>query len=197
MPTAYIHQPGSRVRLVSERLEVHGRDEETGRDGLLREIPIRDLDRLILREGTQISSEALAALLRADVPVSIMGWNGRFIGAFNPPLNAHGLWRLRHYQLALDLMEPFRSVLVEALALDLFSHGMLGAGDFEPHEGGIYLADSGRRTYLLQYERRMERQFLSEHAGHRTTLRAQLEAQGTTFKAALEVPKKFEPFLMN
>jgi CRISPR-associated protein Cas1 len=335
MPTACILQTGSRVRLVSERLEVHGPNEETGRDELLRTIAIRDLDRLILREGAQISSEALAAILRASIPLSIMGWNGRFLGAFHPPVNAHGLWRLRHYQrsleadfalamggriiaakiynqrrviqrlaanrgqtlaadlghleallahagrsrsidelrgvegastaryfqtwatflpeafpferrstrpphnavnacisfgatllyheavaflhahgldpalgllhatedgrwsLALDLMEPFRPVLVEALALDLFSHGMLGAGDFEPHDGGIYLADSGRRTFLLQYERRMERQFLSEHAGHRTSLRSELEAQATLFKAALEDPARFEPFLMN
>ncbi len=335
MPTACIHQAGCRVRLTSERLQVHGRNEQTGHDELLREIPIRDLDRLILREGAQISSEALAAMLRAEIPVSLMGWNGRFLGAFQPTLNAHGLWRLRHYQrvlepefalamsgriiaakiynqrrvlqrlaanrewhldpdlahlqallahagrahsidelrgvegastaryfqtwagflpesfpferrstrppqnavnacisfgasllyqetvaflhahgldpalgllhttengrwsLALDLMEPFRPVLVEALALDLFSHGMLGAADFEPHEGGIYLAGNGRRTFLLQYERRMERQFLSEHVDHRTTLRAQLEAQATSFKTALETPDRFEPFLMN
>jgi CRISPR-associated protein Cas1 len=336
MPTACIHAAGSRVRLVSERIEVHGRDETTGlADALLREIPIRDLDRLILREGVQISSEALAALLRARVPVSLMEWNGRFLGAFHPASQAHGRWRLRHYQrtldaefalqmsgrivaakiynqrrvvqrlaanrgvslapeldrmqailaqcsrcasldelrgtegaataryfqlwagflpeafpferrstrpphnpvnacisfgatllyqeavafihahgldpalgllhttddgrwsLALDLIEPFRPVLVEALALDLFSHGMLGAADFEPHDGGTWLSDRGRRTFFLQYERRMERQFMSESAGHRTTLRAQLEAAATGFKAALESPDRFEPFLMN
>jgi len=335
MPTACIHQSGCRVRLVSERLEVHGRNEASDRDELLRQIPLRDLDRLILREGVQISSEALSAVLRAGVPVSLMEWNGRFLGAFHPAPKAHGLWRLRHYQrvldpafaltmsgriiaakiynqrrvlqrlagnrqqaagdglakleamlaqasrctsidelrgvegastaryfhawagflpeaypferrstrpphnevnacisfgatliyqeavalihahgldpalgllhstedgrwsLALDLLEPFRPVLVEALALDLFSHGMLGVADFEPHEGGIYLADRGRRTFLLQYERRMERQFLSEHTGHRTTLRAQLEAQAVMFKSALEKPERFEPFLMN
>lgn len=335
MPTAYIQQAGSRVHLVSERIEIRARNEETGRDELLREIPVRDLDRVILREGASISSEALAHLLRAEVPVSIMGWNGRFVGAFHPPSNTHGLWRLRHYQrtlepafalaaggriiaakiynqrrvlqrmatnrdvrsgdelayldallsrvsraasieelrglegaasaryfqcwagflpaafpferrttrpphnpvnacisfgatllyheavafihahgldpalgiihatedgrwsLALDLIEPFRPVLVEALALDLFSHGMLSSADFEPHQGGIYLSDSGRRTFLLQYERRMERQFLSEHSGCRTTLRSRLEAQATIFKAALETPGSFEPFLMN
>jgi len=335
MPTACILQAGSRLRLVSERIEVHGRNEETDRDELLREIPIRDLDRVILREGVQVSSEALAALLRASVPVSLMGWNGRFLGAFHPAPNAHGLWRLKQYQraldasftlqmsgrivaakiynqrrvvqrlaanrdagptgglaaleallaqasrstsidelrgvegaaaaryfqawatflppafpferrstrpphnpvnacisfgatlvyqetvafvhahgldpalgllhatedgrwsLALDLMEPFRPVLVEALTLDLFSHQMLKPGDFEPHEGGIYLADSGRRTFLLQYERRMERQFLSEHTGQRTTLRQQLEQQAVAFKSALEHSERFEPFLIN
>jgi CRISPR-associated protein Cas1 len=335
MPTACILQTGARVRLKSERLEVWARSDETGQDALLREIPLRDLDRLIIKEGAQITMDALAALLRADAPISIMGWNGRFLGSFLPPVNAHGLRRLRQYRrtlepnfvltmagrivaskiynqrrvlqrlaasreavvtadldhlqallagagrsstvdelrgfegaasaryfaawasflpaespferrstrpphnpvnacisfgatllyqetvaflhahgldpalgllhatedgrwsLALDLMEPFRPVLVEALALDLFSHHMLGASSFEPHDGGVYLAESGRRTFLLQYERRMERQFLSEQAGHRTTLRAQLETQATTFKAALEDPARFEPFLMN
>jgi CRISPR-associated protein Cas1 len=43
----------------------------------------------------------------------------------------------------------------------------------------------------------MERQFLSESAGHRTTLRQQLEQQAVMFKAALENPARFEPFLMN
>jgi CRISPR-associated protein Cas1 len=43
----------------------------------------------------------------------------------------------------------------------------------------------------------MERQFMSEHAGFRTTLRQQLEAQATMFKGALDLPEKFQPFLMN
>jgi CRISPR/Cas system-associated endonuclease Cas1 len=101
------------------------------------------------------------------------------------------------WSLALDLMEPFRPALVEALALDLFSHQMLGAEHFEPKNGGVYLNDGGRRKFILQYERRMERQFMSECAGHRTSLRQQLEKQGIMFKAALDDPGKFEPFLMN
>jgi len=43
----------------------------------------------------------------------------------------------------------------------------------------------------------MERQFLSEAAGHRTTLRQQLEHQAVMYKAALEDAAKFQPFLMN
>ena len=101
------------------------------------------------------------------------------------------------WSLALDLMEPFRPVLAEALALDLFTHQILNASHFEPQHGGIYLNTEGRARFLLQYERRMERQFLSEHVTHRTTLRQQLEAQSVMFKSALDVPEKFQPFLMN
>ena len=43
----------------------------------------------------------------------------------------------------------------------------------------------------------MERQFLSECAEHRTTLRQQLEQQAVMYKSALEDAAKFEPFLVN
>ncbi len=375
MPTAAINQHGCRISLNSERLEVFGRNEATERDEVLREIPIRDLDRLIIAESVQITSQALAALLRASIPVVILGWGGQFLGGFLPAQNAHGLARLRQYQhtleapfglqmagriitaklynqrrvlqrlnasrsdvgqasppagsgvvhaasssptpnpltadtpsepptqnptssvkntlgwldaifaslktsqsidelrgyegastaryfqawasflpaqfpferrstrpplnavnacisfgatllyaeavayihahgldpalgllhttengrwsLALDLIEPFRPVLVEALALDLFSHQILNADHFEPRNGGVYLNEQGRKKFILQYERRMERQFLSECVEHRTTLRQQLEQQAVMYKSALEQPDKFEPFLLN
>ena len=101
------------------------------------------------------------------------------------------------WSLALDLMEPFRPVIVEALALDLFSHEILKGDHFEPKNGGVYLNNDGRKKFFLQYERRMERQFMSECAGHRTTLRQQLENQSVMFKAALDDLARFEPFLMN
>ena len=94
-------------------------------------------------------------------------------------------------------MEPFRPVLVEALALDLFSRGMVKAEHFEERNGGVFLNPEGRKKYFLQYERRMERQFMSEAIGHRTSLRQQLENQAVLFKRALEDEDVFEPFLMN
>jgi CRISPR-associated protein Cas1 len=347
MPTACILQTETRIRLESERLIVQGKNPDTGADQVLREIPIRDVDRLIMAEGVQITSQAMVALLRAAIPVNILAWNGQFLGGFLPATNAHGLARLQQYRrtldpafslpmagrivtakiynqrrvlqrlaagrgdkapetpedpvqsavkaslgwldsifqqtsksgsldelrgcegastaryfqtwarflpaefpfecrskrpplnpvnacisfgatlvytemtaflhahgldpalgllhatedgrwsLALDLLEPFRPALVEALALDLFSHQILNATHFEPKNGGVYLNDDGRKKFILQYERRMERQFLSEAAGHRTTLRQQLDDQATMYKAALDDPARFEPFLIN
>ncbi|MFN3407889.1 MAG: CRISPR-associated endonuclease Cas1 [Limisphaerales bacterium] len=101
------------------------------------------------------------------------------------------------WSLALDLIEPFRPALVEALTLDLFSHQILNATHFDHRDGGCFLNEEGRKKFFLQYERRLERQFLSETAGHRTTLRAQLEHQAVMLKTALDRPEAFEPFLMN
>ena len=334
MPTVCINTPGSKVRLTSERLEIHGPGED-GQVTILRSVGLREIDRFIAREGVQITSEALSAMLRAEIPVALLGWDGRCLGAFHPTATAHGLTRLRHYQivqdppfclamtgriitaklynqrrvlqrmaanraqdirpaldslsslfsdssraqnidelrgfegaaaacyftqwatflppsfpferrsrrpplnpvnacisfgstllyqemvsfihahgldpalgmlhatedgrwsLALDLIEPFRPVLVEALALDLFTHQMLDRTHFEPRNGGIYLNTEGRARFIVQYERRMEREFMSECVGHRTTLRRQVDAQVVMFKGALTEPAKFEPFLIN
>jgi CRISPR-associated protein Cas1 len=378
MPTACINQANCHIHLKSERLEVYGHNEQTQREEVLRASPLRDLDRLVLAESVQITSAAMAAVLRANIPVNYLAWNGQFLGGFLPATNQHGLARLRQYQrtldpifalqmagrivtakiynqrrvlqrlkasrgttenkttdhgttdsratnqgtmgdgniqhstskigvdephargfamasqsrpqatsgfddtlawldgvfaslkrsqtidelrgyegastaryfqawatllpaefpferrsrrpplnpvnacisfsatllyseavaylhahgldpalgllhatedgrwsLALDLVEPFRPVLVEALALDLFSHEILNAGHFEPRNGGVYLNEEGRKKFFLQFERRMEREFLSELVGHRTTLRQQLEQQAVLFKAAL------------
>ncbi|MBI2928883.1 MAG: CRISPR-associated endonuclease Cas1 [Verrucomicrobia bacterium] len=364
MPTAVINQSNVRLHLAGERLEVYGHNEETDRDELLREIPLRDLDRLIVSESVHFTSPALGEILRRGIPIQFFSWSGKFLGNFLPAQNHHGLARLRQYQrtldpvfalqmagrlvtaklynqrrvlqrlaasrdcgvrnaecgtnaggqdgstgskseirdpkpeldatlawldslfaslrvsktidelrgyegastaryfqawatflpdefpferrstrpplnavnacisfgstilyneavaflhahgldpalgllhatedgrwsLALDLIEPFRPVFVEALALDLFSHQIVNAGHFENRNGGVYLNEDGRKKFFLQYERRLERQFLSEAVGHRTTLRQQLEQQAVMFKAALEDPAKFEPFLIN
>src|SRR5437899_7371038 len=102
MPTACVTQPDSRVRLASERLEVFGFNQQTQREEVLRQIPLRDLDRLLLAESVQVTSQALAALLRAEIPVSVLGWNGQFLGGFLPAGNAHGQARLRQYLRTQD-----------------------------------------------------------------------------------------------
>ena len=102
MPTACINQPDCRVHLRSERLEIFGRNPQTDREEVLREIPLRDLDRLIMTESVQITSAAMAAVLRADIPVNFLGWNGQFLGGFLPATNQHGLARLRQYERTRD-----------------------------------------------------------------------------------------------
>ncbi|TFE65862.1 CRISPR-associated endonuclease Cas1 [Methylacidiphilum caldifontis] len=335
MPSAYLLQNYARVSLYSERLQVVAKSEQTQTEEVIREIPLRELERLVFDQTVSITTPALCELMIRNIPISILGFNGQIIGGFLPPLNSHGLWRQKQYQqslnpksvlayskelikskiynqrrslqrlsanrnvdietdlqwlyqillnvssastidevrgyegastaryfqcwanflpsdfpferrsnrpplnpvnacisfgatllynemtalihihgldpalgflhapenerwsLALDLIEPFRPVIVEALALDLFSHKILNHDHFEKRNGGCYLNDIGRKKFLTQYETRLERQFISEFADCRTTLRAQLEQCVCSFKAALEDPKKFKPFLMN
>jgi len=59
--------------------------------------------------------------------------------------------------LALDLMEEFRPVLADRLALTLLNRGQLTPGDFERRDGGsVSLRDDARRTLITAYQERKQ-----------------------------------------
>jgi CRISPR-associated protein Cas1 len=101
------------------------------------------------------------------------------------------------WALPLDLMEPFRPVLVESLTLRLFAWRVLQAEHFEPRAGGVYLNTPGRRALWQHYEQRLNGEFYSEHAGCRTTLRTRIAQTPLHFKTCLEQPELFSPFRLN
>jgi hypothetical protein len=96
MPTACFQTPQTRVALASERLVVTSPDAET------REIPLRDVERVLLAERASLSTPACAELLRRRIPVALFDSHGRFLGAFQPAAPDHGAARLMQYQRTLD-----------------------------------------------------------------------------------------------
>ena len=61
------------------------------------------------------------------------------------------------HALALDLLEEFRAVLGDRLALTLINRGQLNKADFEEKEGGaVLLNDSGRKTLLAAFQERKQ-----------------------------------------
>ena len=58
--------------------------------------------------------------------------------------------------LALDLMEIFRAVLVDALVLTLINKKMIQEEDFEARDGGVFLTKSGRKTWIYAWEQRLQ-----------------------------------------
>lgn len=73
--------------------------------------------------------------------------------------------------LALDLMEEFRPVLADRLALTLVNRREVNEGDFERFDGGaVYLNDAGRRTVILAYQKRKEDEVDHRLLGGKTPL---------------------------
>ena len=71
--------------------------------------------------------------------------------------------------LALDLMEEFRSVLADRLALTLINRRQLTAGDFEDRPGGaVSLTEKGRRTVLTAYQERKKEEMTHPVVGEKT-----------------------------
>lgn len=100
--------------------------------------------------------------------------------------------------LALDLVEPFRAPVADALALDLLGHQVVKPAEhFERRDGGCFLNLDGRRRFFTSYERRLGREFTSEQHGQRTSLRGEFRRQVASLKRSLAANEPFEPFLMN
>lgn len=124
----------------------------------------------------------------------------------DPALGFYHTTEDRRASLALDLLEPFRAPVCDALAVDLFSHQILNANHFErrlsdnPADSstpGCFLTLEGRKKFFVQYERRLERQFTYELTGQRTTLRDLIERQCLDLKKTILEGVPFVPFLMN
>lgn len=59
--------------------------------------------------------------------------------------------------LALDLMEEFRAMIADRLALTLINRGQVRAVDFEERTGGaVLLSESGRRTAVTAFQERKQ-----------------------------------------
>jgi CRISPR-associated protein Cas1 len=59
--------------------------------------------------------------------------------------------------LALDLMEEFRPILADRLALTLVNRRQVGMKDFETHPGGaVYLNEKGRKEVVVAYQKRKQ-----------------------------------------
>lgn len=59
--------------------------------------------------------------------------------------------------LALDLMEEFRAILADRLALTLINRAQVSAKDFDDRPGGaVYLHDDARKTVVVAYQERKQ-----------------------------------------
>ncbi len=58
--------------------------------------------------------------------------------------------------LALDLMEEFRPLVADSVAISLINRGELGPDDFIHSANGVFLNDRGRRPFWEAWFRRMD-----------------------------------------
>lgn len=61
----------------------------------------------------------------------------------------------RRFSLALDLVEPFKPLMVDRLIFRLFSHGDISNDDFQPHGNGTLLTDKGRQKILKAWDKQL------------------------------------------
>lgn len=113
----------------------------------------------------------LYAMLSKDVAVAAR------VAGFDPYLGF--LHRPRHgrFSLALDVMEEFRPLLADSVAVNAINTGVLSARDFYSRGVGVMLTPDGRKKVLGAWERRLAEQVTHPVFGYRVSYRRVLEVQ--------------------
>lgn len=82
--------------------------------------------------------------------------------------------------LALDIMEEFRSVVADRLALSLINLGQLKKKDFEVTEtGAVKMTDEARKTLLVAYQKRKQDEIMHPFLNERIPLGLVFHVQAT------------------
>jgi len=92
----------------------------------------------------------LYAMLVKDMVATLVG-----VG-FDPYLGFYHQPKYGRPALALDLMEEFRPLVADSVAVGMINNGEVRRSDFIARAGAVALTDSGRRRVIEAYERRMD-----------------------------------------
>ena len=93
-----------------------------------------------------------------------------FIGVLHQP-------RYGRPALALDLMEEFRPLIADSVALSLLNRQELGESDFVHTSKGVFMGDSGRRQFWRAWFRRLDTEVKHPQFGYKMTYRRMLDVQ--------------------
>lgn len=109
---------------------------------------------------------------------------------FTVALLAEGLdpwWGLYHQPrhgrpaLALDLMEPFRPLVVDSSVVTAVNTGMLRQDDFTQSKAGCMLKPSGRKAFIRAYEARLDQLVTHPVFDYRCSWRAMIRLHARLF----------------
>ena len=125
--------------------------------------PPRDPLNALLSQGYSILSKELAGVCHA------VGLDP-FLGFYHQP-------RYGRPALALDLMEEFRPLIADSVAISLLNRGELTAGHFSRSASGCFLREDGRKIFWEAWFRRLDTEVTHPQFGYAMSYRRMLEVQ--------------------
>jgi CRISPR-associated protein Cas1 len=125
--------------------------------------PPRDPVNALLSLGYSVLAKELAGVCHA------VGLDP-FLGFMHQP-------RYGRPALALDLMEEFRPLVADSVAISLVNRGEIDPGDFIRSANGTFLNDQGRRRFWEAWFRRIDTEVKHPEFGYKMSYRRMLEVQ--------------------
>ncbi len=125
------------------------------------------------------------ALLTRDWTVTLLS-----VG-FDPYLGFYHQPRYGRPALALDMMEEFRSLIVDSVVISAINNGELGEPDFVHATGAVAMSTRGRKAFLAAYERRLAQEISHPVFGYRISYRRIFEVQARLLARVIqgEIPE--------
>jgi CRISPR-associated protein Cas1 len=111
------------------------------------------------------------ALLTKDLTIA------GYAAGFDPMMGFYHQPRFGRPALALDLMEPFRPLIVDSAVLTAINTGMVTPADFLAVGDSVALKPQGRKAFFRAYELRMDTLVTHPLFGYRVSYRRLLELQ--------------------
>jgi len=125
--------------------------------------PPRDPLNALLSQGYSILSKELTGVCHA------VGLDP-FLGFYHQP-------RYGRPALALDLMEEFRPLIADSVALSLLNRGELTTNHFSISASGCFLREEGRKIFWEAWFRRLDSEVTHPQFGYAMSYRRMLEVQ--------------------
>lgn len=125
--------------------------------------PPRDPLNALLSQGYSVLSKELTGVCHA------VGLDP-FLGFYHQP-------RYGRPALALDLMEEFRPLIADSVAISLLNRGELSAGHFTRSASGCFLREDGRKIFWEAWFRRLDTEVTHPQFGYAMSYRRMLEVQ--------------------
>jgi CRISPR-associated exonuclease Cas4/CRISPR-associated protein Cas1 len=96
---------------------------------------------------------------------------------FDPYLGFYHQPRFGRPALALDMMEPFRSILADSTVIQAINNGEVKSDGFFAAGPAVNLKPHARRAFIATYERRLDQEVTHPVFGYRVSMRRLLEVQ--------------------
>ncbi len=98
--------------------------------------------------------------------------------------------------LALDLMEEFRSPVVDRLVVSSCNQGLFAQDDFQNGEkNAVIMVQSAKKKLLRLYSERMRGEVRNESNATRSSYGNHIRAQAAIFVTSLRKEKEYLPFI--
>ncbi|WP_341531594.1 type I-D CRISPR-associated endonuclease Cas1d (plasmid) [Nostoc sp. UHCC 0302] len=133
------------------------------------------------------------SLLKHDIQSAVN------IAGFDPYLGYLHCERYGRASLALDLMEEFRPLIVDAVVLSTLNKQLLTTADFltEPLSGAVSLIPEGRKRFLQQYTQKKQSEFKHPVLGRKCSYQEAFEIQARLLaKYLMGEIEKYPPLVL-